>query len=266
MEDNYTFNNCRIHYKLVGDGNCIVLIHGYLENLNIWDGFADQLSKHYQVLILDLPQNGKSECNEEVNSIERMAESVNAILIYLNIKKAVIMGHSMGGYVALAFAELFSSSVEGLCLINSSPNADSNEKKRSRLEDISLVMKGEKHIIIEKGVPLRFANKNLSKYKREVEWTKDIALTTSDSGVISSLKAMATRNDRNHVIEHSIFPTIMIFGALDNLIPLNLVNELANRHKKTRIVILNNSGHMSFIEEKDQTVSAIKSFLAEVFS
>jgi pimeloyl-ACP methyl ester carboxylesterase len=266
MENFFLYKNCRIHYKLLGQGNCVVLIHGYLENLDIWNGFADQLSKHCKVLMLDLPQHGKSNCDEEVNSMEQLAESVNATLSHLNIPKAMIVGHSMGGYLALAFAELFPKKIAGLCLFHSTPNADSFEKKQARMKEVEQVINGEKSLIIENGILLRFAEKNILTLHPELERAKNIALTVRDKGIIGTLKAMASRPDRNRVIENSSFPTLMIFGAMDHHIPMTIANELAAKHKKTRTVILDNSGHMGFIEEKDQALNAIKSFLAVVFS
>lgn len=266
MESFFTSNKGKIHFKVLGRGSCIVLLHGYLENLDIWNGFAEELSLQYQVLILDIPQHGKSECYQEVNSIERMAECVHATLDHLKISKALIVGHSMGGYVALAFAELFPNSTAGLCLLHSTPNADSEEKKRNRIQEIDQVRKGRKGLIVEYGIPLRFAEKNLSTLKGEVEWTKKIALATADIGVIGALKAMASRIDRNQVFANATFPTQMIFGAMDGLIPARVIEEMISKHKKTRIAILNNSGHMGFIEERDQALNEINSFLAVVFS
>ncbi len=266
MDDYFIYSNCRIHYRLIGQGNCVVLLHGYLENLNIWDGFVDELSTQFKVLSFDLPQHGQSSCDSEVSSFELMAKSVNATLTHLNITKAFIVGHSMGGYLALAFAELFPKKTAGLCLFHSTPNADSTEKRMNRLEEVELVRNGKKILIVENGIPLRFAQKYLINNQYQLERAKEIALTIRDSEIIGSLMAMATRPDRNGVIEKATFPTMMIFGAMDNHIPLSTANTLAIKHKKTRMVILDNSGHMGFIEERDQAIKAIKSFLAVVFS
>jgi pimeloyl-ACP methyl ester carboxylesterase len=259
--ESFLYNSCRIHYKQIGKGHCIVLLHGYLENLEIWSGFADELSKTYQVLVLDIPEHGQSGGISDVNTIEGMAESVNATLSHLNIPNAVIVGHSMGGYVALAFAELFPAKTTGLCLFHSTPYADSEQKKLDRMHEVEQIDRGEKQTMVDASIPLRFAEKNLSKFVKELEWAKRIALKTSDRGIVDALKAMASRVDRNHVIENAIFPTLMIFGALDNHIPLSVAKDLAQKHKKTRTVFLNNSGHMGFIEERDQALNAICSFL-----
>ncbi|MHC1703125.1 MAG: alpha/beta fold hydrolase [Tenuifilaceae bacterium] len=254
-----------IHYNLIGSGHCVVLLHGYLENLEIWSGFAAELSKSYLVLTIDLPGHGNSVCNENCNTLEIMAKAVNDILDHLNISKALIVGHSMGGYAALPFAELFPSKTAGLCLFHSTPNSDNNDKKESRIREIQQIKSGEKQKVVSSSVPLRFATNNLKRLSSDVEYAKQMAMKTTDSGIILALEAMASRIDRNHVLENATYPTMMIFGEHDNLIPLKVARELEARHKKTRTVYLANSGHMGFIEEKDQALKAIRSFLEIVF-
>jgi len=246
-----------IHYRISGQGKCIVLLHGYLEKLDIWDGFADELAKHCKVLMIDLPQYGKSKTDEGENSFERIAECVDAMLTHLNIPKAFIVGHSMGGYLALAFAELFPKKTAGLCLFHSTPSTDSLEKKQSRMQEIELIKNGEKLKVVESAIPLRFAEKNIASLQHELERAKKIALTISEGEIIRTLKAMASRPDRNKIVEVAAFPTLMIFGAKDIHIPLTVANDLAAKHEKTRTVILDNSGHMGFIEERDQALKAI---------
>ena len=265
MERYFRLNENRIHYKVLGQGNCVVLLHGYLENLEIWNGFADELSKSCKVLMLDFPGHGQSENNTGVNTIEGMAESVDATLMHLNIPKALLVGHSMGGYVALAFADLFPEKTAGLCLFHSTPFADSEQKRANRMTEIEQINRGEKQAIVDTGVPIRFAEKNLPKLHKELEWATGIALRTNTKGIIDALKAMALRIDRNYVLENASFPTMMIFGALDNHIPVSVTSALVQKHKKTRTVILNNSGHMGFIEEEDQALSAMRSFLECIF-
>jgi len=266
MEDICFCNQFKIHYKSIGKGNCIVLLHGYMENLNIWNGFSDDLSANYHVIIPDIPIHGQSESEEEVNTIERMSDSISALIDYLKISKVLLVGHSMGGYVALSLAEQFPKKIAGLCLLHSTPNADSEEKKQSRLLEIDEIKQGKKAEVVSRAVPLRFSTKNLLTHKVVVDWTINIALGTSDNGVITSIKAMASRSNYNHVLVNANFPTMMIFGEQDNHIPLSVAKQLESTYEKTRTVYLHNSGHMGFLEEKDQALNAIRSFAACVFS
>ncbi len=255
----------RINFDVSGSGDAIVLLHGYLENLSIWDDYSNKLSKEFRVLRLDLPGHGKSQCDRESITMDFMAESVSALMNHLNIPRAVIVGHSMGGYAALAFAEKYPEKLAGLCLFHSTPNADSAEKKLSRKSDIDLVINGRSDVIINRNIPNLFAGDNLGKFNSEVERAKIIANSTSDKGILGALKGMAERPDRNAVFENLPCPTMMIFGRKDNLILLPVAEALAERHKKARTVFLNHSGHMGFIEERDQALKAITSFLKRVF-
>lgn len=266
METYFHTGDYVIRYSLTGKGDCVVLLHGYLENMDIWNEFGEGLSANYQVLSFDIPKHGESESISDAGSVEDMARSLNSILEKLKIENAVIVGHSMGGYVALAFAELYPAKVAGLCLFHSTPFPDSDRKKQDRMLEVDRMKSGELKSIVEVAVPMRFATKNLTSLNKEVELAKAMALNTSINGVVSALKAMASRPDRNHVLESANYPTMMVFGEHDNHIPLSVANDLAYRHKKTRTVYLSNSGHMGFIEERDQALLAINSFLGCVFN
>lgn len=266
MENVCYYDRLKIHYKSVGEGNCIVLLHGYLENLKIWDGFCEELSTNNHVVVPDIPIHGESECEVDVNTIDGMSDSISVLLDYLKVPKACLVGHSMGGYVALALADRYPEKISGVCLFNSTPYADSPEKRQNRLLEIEAVKQGKKAEVVSNAIPLRFATRNLCVKKHLVDWAVDVAMCTSDFGVVDSLKAMASRSDLNHVLSNANFPTMMVFGELDNHIPMTLAKQLEEKHKKTRTVYLHNSGHMGFLEEKDQALNAIRSFAAYVFS
>src|SRR5690625_3946315 len=133
-----------LYYKQQGKGPSIVFIHGYLENGNMWDKFAEELSEDYQSIIMDLPGHGKSKSYSDTHSMDFMAEKVNEILDELNISEALFIGHSMGGYVALAMADLFPEKVKGLILLNSSSLSDTEEKKEDRLRAVELAQRKDR--------------------------------------------------------------------------------------------------------------------------
>ena len=126
------YKKAKINFTDVGKGTAVVLLHGYLENLSMWDCFISELSKKNRIVSIDLLGHGQSDCLGYVHSMEDQAEMVSEDLSHLKIKKAVLIGHSMGGYVALAFAELYSDHMKGLVLMNSTSRADSDEKKHNR--------------------------------------------------------------------------------------------------------------------------------------
>lgn len=257
---------CTIRYLLSGQGPVVILVHGYLESLEIWDDFVPELESDFSVLRIDLPGHGKSVCKLQTISMELMADSISAVMTNLEITKAFMVGHSMGGYASLAFAERYPNWLSGLCLLHSSTNADTIEKRQSRMNDIETVKNGGAKDIVYLSIPRLFANQNSERMDDMVDKAIQIALATSDQGIIGALNGMALRPDRNHIVDAANFPVFFVFGKHDNLISAEVVASLAERHKKTRTVILNNSGHMGFIEERDQTIAAIKSFLTQVLS
>src|SRR5581483_8639197 len=127
-----TFRNARIRYSDEGKGRAIVLLHGFPENLGIWQEFSAALSKSFRVICIDLPGLGESECIGYVHTMDLMAKCVQSVMHELNLRRYVVVGHSMGGYVALAVAELFPENLRGLCLFHSAAFPDSDEKKLDR--------------------------------------------------------------------------------------------------------------------------------------
>jgi pimeloyl-ACP methyl ester carboxylesterase len=182
------------HAVSEGEGIPIVLLHGYLESLHIWDDFAALLQNHCRVIRMDLPGHGKSGIVAGIHTMEIMAESVIAILDALSVDTFFLAGHSMGGYVALAVAESNIKRLRGFCLIHSTPFSDTEEKKTNRDREIKLVQHGKKDRIINVNIPKGFADDNLEKFRIEVEKAKLIAYETSEEGIISALEGMKQRH------------------------------------------------------------------------
>ncbi|HQN99329.1 MAG TPA: alpha/beta fold hydrolase, partial [Bacteroidales bacterium] len=109
---------CTIRYRLSGQGPAVILVHGYLENLEIWEDIVPDLEQNYTVLRVDLPGHGKSACKLQTISMDLMADSISAVMTTLDIKKAFMVGHSMGGYTTLAFAERYPNWLNGFCLLH----------------------------------------------------------------------------------------------------------------------------------------------------
>jgi len=252
---------CTIRYRMVGKGACVVLLHGYLESLDIWNDFSEKIEDSYSVIRVDLPGHGKSHCEEEVISMELMADAVRAVMSHLSVEKAYMVGHSMGGYVALAFAERYPRLLSGLCLFHSTPNADSPDKQLARLHDIELVKAGGKEKIIQQAIPNLFSSSNLSIMPEKVAYALSIASETPDSGIVGALNGMVIRPDRNEVVEKANIPIAMIFGENDRHIPPEVVSSISERHKEAQIITLHNSGHLGFMEEPNNSLAALKSLI-----
>ncbi len=206
-----------------------------------------------------MPGHGKSDLIEGNLSVEKMAESVKLILDEENISNCLLVGHSMGGYVALAFLELYPELLNGLSLFHSSPFADTEEKKQNRDREINIIQQGKKAQIYNAHFPNTFAKENIEKFANEIEKCKEVAKNMSNMGIIGALEAMKTRPDRSKLLKTTKIPVQYIIGEKDNFIPMEILNKL-QLPDHSEVVILENSGHMGFIEEKENAISAISGF------
>lgn len=255
------FKSTNIRFSIQGKGKAVVLLHGYLESLEIWNGFAEQLSKKYQIIAIDLLGHGQSGIANGEATVELMAESIKAVLDFLGIEKAIIIGHSMGGYAMLAFTELWPEMVSGISLYHSISWADTQEKREARDKEIELVKQGSKQLVFNVNVPKSFADENREKFKMEMARALNIAAATTNEGIIAALNGMKARKDRTFILENTIAPVFFAIGKKDNYIPVEKIMPLTNLPKNKYVAIFENSGHMSFIEEKEKAINEITYFI-----
>jgi pimeloyl-ACP methyl ester carboxylesterase len=252
------YKNTIIHYTDRGKGTAVVLLHGFLENCSMWEETADLLCKRNRVICVDLLGHGKTENSGYVHSMDEMAAGVAAVLNSLRIRKAIFVGHSMGGYVALAFAEKHPDHVKGLCLMNSTSRADTEEKKASRSKAIQLVKKN--HLsFIRTSIPLLFRSKNRKLFRSEINEVKHQALQTSKQGVIAALEGMKIRQDREVLLHFGPYPKMLIFGKKDPILNFEDLTDQA-RGTQTTVKVFS-GGHMSHLENKSDCIEAIKNFV-----
>ena len=258
---NLNINHIKIRYSDEGQGFPVVLLHGYLESLEIWQAFAEMLAKKNRVIYPDLPGHGISGIAGPVHSMELMAAYVKELLDHLCLESCILIGHSMGGYVALAFAEKYPEYLKGLSLFHSVPFADTEEKKKNRDREIELVSNGKKELLINTNIPKGFADDNLDRLKAFVDKAKEIGRATQDEGVIAALRGMKERPDRLNVISACNVPFLWILGRKDNYINFEPFIAGINPEKYGQLEVLNHSGHMGFIEEPEKSHEVIKKFI-----
>lgn len=257
-----TFKEGRIHYTDSGTGPVIVLLHGYLESSEVWNGFADKLSAKFRVIAVDLPGHGLSDVYGEVHTMEFMAEAVKTILRDLRIKKAFLTGHSLGGYVTLGFLEFFPEYLSGYCLFHSQPFPDPPAALEKRKREIEIVKVGKKNLMYPDNVTMMFATSNLDKFSEALQRSKDIASRIPGEGIIAVLNGMMVRPSRLSFVEKGRVPFLWILGAMDNYIPCDLIQSRVNLPSNAKVVILKNSGHIGFIEEEDLSVKIVSDFIS----
>ena len=185
-----------VFYTDQGKGSAVILLHGFLENSKIWEPFIPQLSKKNRIICIDLLGHGNTGCLGYIHSMELMAEIVEAVLKHLRIRKSILIGHSMGGYVALAYAEKNPDNVKGLCLMNSTARADTPEKKINRDRGIEAVKQNHK-TFIRIAVKNLFTPENQITFSKEIETLTNECLKTPLQGIVAALEDENKRRPRS---------------------------------------------------------------------
>jgi pimeloyl-ACP methyl ester carboxylesterase len=261
MDSFISYNGGKIHFCDEGKGDAIVLIHGYLESAEIWSGMAYKLSKGYRVITVDLPGHGRSDNCSADYTMEFLAELIKELLDKLNIRKAFITGHSLGGYVTLAFLEKYPDRLSGYCLFHSQPFADTIAATEKRKREIRIVSAGKKDLVYSENVTRMFADCNLSKFPDALLKSRKIASQITPEGIVAVLKGMIKRPARLSVMEDGRVPCLWILGSMDNYIPCSEIQDMVNLPDNAAVVVLKNSGHLGFIEEEERTLEVIKGFV-----
>ena len=239
----------------------VVLLHGYLESLLVWDEFVPLLYKRVRVITLDLPGHGISEVKGEVHTMEYLADTVKGALDALQVERCTLVGHSMGGYAALAFCERYPERLEGLVLLSSTPNPDSEEKRGNRRREIELVKAGKKELLAHVAPAAGFAEENRARMSEAIEELREQVFLTEDAGITALLAGMAERPDRNEMLRRSPVRHLFILGRKDGYIPVEAAEALVAAHPEAEVKWLERSGHMGFLEEPQETADALLAFV-----
>lgn len=224
----------------------------------MWNDYVDFFSNKYRVITIDLLGHGESDSLGYVHEMEDNANAVNEVLEHLKIEKATILGHSMGGYVGLAFAELYPQKIQKLVLLNSTSKEDSAEKKSNRTRAIKAV-KQNYVSFVSLAIANLFSENNRTRLANEIEKVKTEALKTPLQGIIASLEGMKIRKDREWLLHENRFPVLLILGKKDPV--LNYEDSLSQIEDTTVELVSFEDGHMSQIENKE----ALKTVLADFF-
>jgi len=253
------FQNKKVGYQVQGKGTPLVFLHGFCEDSRMWDDFILKFNQ-FKVIRIDLPGFGASEIQEE-HSIECMADCVKAVLDHLKIKKMVLIGHSMGGYVSLEFAKKQQEQLIGLCLFHSHPFEDTEEKKKNRDKGIDFLRRNGPIHYVKQVIPSLFAYDFSKGYQFEVNKLLYNAAQYTSKGIIGALNAMKNRKDNAAVLEEITCPVLFIIGKEDIAIPLEISLKQTYLPQIADIHILNSIGHMGMFEAKRQTTKILKNFI-----
>ena len=256
----FIFKNTKIHYSDTGSGNAIVLLHGFLENSTMWDSYIPDFTKKNRVIAIDLLGHGQSECLGYIHTMENQTEMVFALLDFLNVKKPVFVGHSMGGYVALAFANVYPENIGSLVLLNSTSYEDNHERKINRNRAIKAVKLNYINFV-RMSISNLFTEENREILIDEIELVKLEALKTPLQGIIAAQEGMKIRKDRTRFLQIATFPILLILGEKD---PVLNYKENIKLIENTKIKLITfPDGHMSHIENKEDLKLILLDFFLE---
>ena len=250
---------CKIHYNIKGNGPALMLIHGYTEHQGIWDHFKQQLIKSFTVITPDLPAHGKSEFPAYGLTIEFMADCLMAILKNEKITKATLIGHSMGGYAMLSFAEQYSEFCNGICLFHSTARADSPEIKTNRERTIEIISKNHTGFLYS-FIPDLFAVSNRERLQTEIDSLVEKAAEISPEGLAACMEAMKDRQGSIELLALANFPVGFIIGKQDSRVSCDAVLAQSALPKQSHVLILDDCGHMGYLEKPEETLAFIRYF------
>lgn len=258
------FKEKPVHYITEGEGNALVFLHGFIESLEIWDDFSRVLSQKFKVVRVDLPGHGKTPLIEKIHTMELMAASVKAVLDALDIKRCVMVGHSMGGYVTLEFAKQYPQMLSGICLFHSHAAADTEEVKENRRRTIEMIKLNRKGFI-KQFIPDLFAENNTVKFAEKIDMLWHRADKMSGQSIIAALEGMKERSGKLDLLLNTTIPVLFIAGKDDMRIPVQNVLAQAILPRHSEVLVLAEVGHMGFIEARDDTMEMISCFAHKQF-
>jgi pimeloyl-ACP methyl ester carboxylesterase len=254
------YQNKRLHYKIGGSGNLIVLLHGFAEDHQVWIHQFEALEKDFKIIAPDLPGSGLSEALETENlSIEDLARAIDAIIDEENIKQFILIGHSMGGYISLAYEHLFSEKIKAIGLFHSTCYNDSQVKIQNRKKSIEFIKNNGSEAFLKTIIPDLYFN--TSNELLHIESQLSIAKNISSSTLIQYYQSMICRPNNEQVVKKINKPVLFIGGSHDKLIPIEQTINESCLADCSFIKILKNSGHMGMIEEHQKTNETLKQFI-----
>lgn len=257
-----------LNYELQGEGLPVMLVHGFGEDGYVWNEIASRLSLEYQIIIPHLSGSYLSPIDNlslvENLSMESMAEDLHKILNAENIKQVVMLGHSMGGYITLAFAEKYEDRLHALGLINSTSYADSDTKKEARLKSIEFLKNNSTKSFLEVATPNLFGTKYKETHPEKINELIERGSQITEASMMAYLRAMRKRKDRTDILKKTTKPVFFCIGMQDNAVNPQDAIEQSKLPANAEALILEEAGHQGMMEEPEKITEAIRNFMKVV--
>ena len=248
-----------ISYTDAGHGRPMIFIHGFCESKEMWKSFEDALSPYYRVLCPDLPGFGESPWLEEEISLEQVAVMLGMWIDELALEKPIVIGHSLGGYVTLALAELVGDELGGIGLFHSTAFADDQEKIETRNRTLAFVEKHGVDKFVQSFIPPLFPENPNAELQQKIDYVLTLAKKTSFPGLMAYTKAMRDRKDRMDVLENFTGKKLMIAGQTDSAIKIE--DSRKHEEKVDFYFELRGIGHMGMFEDEEKSLEVIGKFM-----
>lgn len=267
MHKNFQYFTTNISYRIEGFGKPVVLVHGFGEDSTIWDKQMAFLKDHCLIVAPDIPGSGKSSTLEGLTqaiTLEDYAVCIHALLLHEKIESCIMLGHSMGGYITLAFEELYHNMLTGFGLIHSTAYADNEEKKLNRQRGIEMMEQYGAHSFLKKTIPNLFSANFKQQHPEVVEDWVEKAGSFSTLACQQYYTAMMNRPDRTETLKNSKVPVLFIAGTEDTAVPLSDMLQQSGLPSVAYIQVLENTGHMGMLEATQKVNEYILEFINQV--
>jgi len=256
-----TLGHSTINYTERGTGSkCVVLVHGFPVDSRMWDRVLADPSANVRVIAPDLPAFGKSSADQSF-TMESVAEDLHQLFSRIGVNRCVIGGFSMGGYVALAYAKKYASTLAGLILINTRAEADTTEGKEKRGKMIETVRKDGSRAIADAMFPNMLTKEHQSD-STVANPLRQMMESCSPQAIEFALRAMRERADQTSFLPSIAIPTLIIASDLDAIIPKTAAEAMNKAIPQSKLVMIANAGHASPVENPQAVNGAIREFIA----
>jgi pimeloyl-ACP methyl ester carboxylesterase len=253
-------------YSDSGQGETIVLLHGFCENKSIWKSVQENLQKNHRIICIDFPGFGESDIYYSDFSMETLADEVARVLHTLEIQKCILIGHSMGGYVTLAFAEKYPELLFAFGLFQSTALPDNEQRKHNRDKTLAFIEKYGLKQFAESFVQQLFYPKNRAYLINEINALKRMTESSHIDAVVGCTIAMRNRKDRTHVLQQTTLPVLLVYGKEDQTLPIATMQAQMELCKNPVIHLLAETGHVAMIERPQESVKIIASFIQHTYA
>ena len=248
-----------IHYSITGKGFPVMLLHGFGEDSQVWSNQINHLADQFTLIVPDIPGSGKSDQLTGINSMEAYAKCINAILEKEKIDRLVMIGHSMGGYITLAFQEMFPDKLISFGLFHSSAFADDEAKKEARSKSIDFIQANGALAFLKTSTPGLFMN--AEKSENDIQLLLEQGKSFTKEALIGYYEAMIARPDRTKLLKDAKIPVLIIAGEHDKAVPFEHSLKQSHMPSNCSFNVLRNSAHMGMLEETEASNLILANFL-----